>query len=125
MGQLNSEASAEDRLGEPMWGGGLRRLVEADIIPRLMLLYAAPPAYPELDDEELATFFASLRSPDPSATQAQVARLLASGILVENLIAQLIAPALAWLDEVKANKGLDLKRHFHRAGSTSTSDDQS
>lgn len=112
MGQMNSQVSAEVRAREPIRDRGLGRLVETDIIPRLMLLHAAPPLCPELGDEEVSSFLASLRSPNPSAAQAHVARLLGSGILVENLVAQLIGPTLARLDELRSAEDWTISEIF-------------
>jgi methanogenic corrinoid protein MtbC1 len=78
------------------WHGDLAQVVEAEIIPRLMLAHRADPrsARPEVlpTSEQIAAFTALVLSPGSDNVETQIAALVDDGLSLDSLLLDLLAP---------------------------------
>jgi len=94
------QASLESRLGlvarGAHWGHDLARLVEAEIIPRLMVVHRPEPRsgigaiLPT--PEQVETFTGLMLAPSGDAVEARIAALIGEGLTPESLLLDLLAP---------------------------------
>ncbi len=94
------QASLESRLGlvarGAHWGHDLARLVEAEIIPRLMVVHRPEPQsgigtiLPT--PEQVETFAGLMLAPSGDAVEARIAALIGEGLTPESLLLDLLAP---------------------------------
>lgn len=77
------------------WHGNLARVVEAEIIPRLMLVHRArscPGAPRKPSAEEIAIFSGLVLAPFGQDVEAQIAALVDGGLSLNSLLLDLLAP---------------------------------
>lgn len=103
-GRLGGDQGAFADLSAPLSADSVRemsspealaRLVEAEILPRLMLAHRAAPRRPARapSPEEVERFSALLLAPGPVDPDLQVDALLDGGLPLESLLIDLLAPA--------------------------------
>ena len=82
----------------------LARIVEAEILPRLMLAHRRPVRHPAANrapsPEEITAFSAMLLAPGPVDIDAQAAMLRDGGLSLPKLLIDLLAPAARHLGEL-------------------------
>jgi len=78
------------------WENELVRLVEAEIIPRLMIAHRPEPQISSgtisLDSEKIEAFCALMLAPAGEAVEARIAALIDEGVTLEHLLLDLLAP---------------------------------
>lgn len=93
-------AGLEARLGlvprSDHWGGDLARLVEAEIIPRLMIVHR-PESHAAIgiilpSPEQIETFSTLMLAPAEDEVEARIAALIDKGLTPESLLLDLLAP---------------------------------
>ena len=86
---------SDDAAPEMSSPAALARLVEAEILPRLMLAHRAAPRRPARppSPDEIERFSVLLLAPGPVDPDAQVDALLDGGLPLESLLLDLLAPA--------------------------------
>lgn len=101
-----SETEASSRLTRvehpARWHGDLARIVEAEIIPRLMLAHRAQaelPAQPSVlpSAEQIEAFAALVLAPACDDLEAQSDRLVRDGLPLDSLLLDLLAPTARYL----------------------------
>ncbi|MEN2787899.1 B12-binding domain-containing protein [Sphingomonas qilianensis] len=90
--------------GDRDYGLSLSRLIEREIIPRLMAVHAAEPRQPlteapAIDADEIAAFAPLVMQIDADALLAHVEAILDRGVAVETVMVDLLAPAARLLGE--------------------------
>jgi methanogenic corrinoid protein MtbC1 len=78
------------------WGGDLARLVEAEIIPRLMIVHR-PESHAAIgiilpSPEQIETFSTLMLAPAEDEVEARIAALIDKGLTPESLLLDLLAP---------------------------------
>lgn len=90
------EASMGSIVREMRWGDELASLVEAEIIPRLMIAHrpehAGESSTISLGAEAIEAFSALMLAPAGEAVEARIAALIGEGLTLENLLLDLLAP---------------------------------
>lgn len=87
------------------WHGNLARVVEREIIPRLMLVHAAGPKPVERQahkptDAEIALFSSLLLAPAGQDAEIQIGAMVDKGLPLESLLIDLLAPSARYLGEL-------------------------
>ncbi|MGU3540613.1 cobalamin B12-binding domain-containing protein [Methylobacterium sp. A54F] len=83
------------------WHGRLAQVVQAEIIPRLMLAHRSAnlrrAGGRKPTPEEIEAFCAALLMPDPEAVEARLAELIQGGLGLDGLLLDLLAPTARYL----------------------------
>ena len=87
------------------WHGNLARVVEREIIPRLMLVHGSGPARPEPaarkpTEAEIALFSALLLAPAGQDAESRIGAMVDEGLSLESLLMDLLVPSARHLGEL-------------------------
>jgi methanogenic corrinoid protein MtbC1 len=99
------------RRPEPFWEEALARVVEGEIVPRLLLAHCAPrpfePAKTNVAPSDLSDFLGLLFAPDMSNALTYIDDLRRRGLPPEAALLDLLAPAARLLGDLWASDRLD------------------